>query len=1069
MDSALRSRRLIGLSFCSLGIAIAHSSTFTPFAYSQLVPDTSLGSESSTAIPNTEKADVDISIEGGSQRGENLFHSFEEFNIEEGQSVYFSNPAGVFTIFNRITGSNPSKLLGTLGIDGSAELFFLNPNGILFGADARLDIAGSAIFSSAESIEFKEGAFSTTSPEAVPLLNISAPIGLQYGSQTGNIRVEGEGNQLFTERTAGLARIVTTDRPTGIQGGASRTLGLVGGDIELVGGNVGAFFGRVEIGAVGPEERVGIERDRRNGWRLDYSETERFQDIQLTEAASINASETSDLQVVGQQISLLEGSAILTTTVGFEPGGSTDIQASERFEVISSFGAPGFRTGLYAQNEASSFVTAGTVNIDTPQLLVSEGGIISAANFGEGTGREVNVSADSVMLSATGAIETTTAGTGAGGNINIDTRQLEMDLGGLIDARTFGAGAGGSVNIVSETIEADTGFITSDANGSGPGGSLSISANTINLQEFAIISAGASRGSGAGGNISINNRDQLSITGGSVSTTSDLESTGSAGNIAIETGSLFSESANFFSFAEGRSNAGNISVTARDDVVLQSIRLDPEADSDLPILVGPSDIRSSAGRREGAGQGGDIRISARSLLVRDGSVLRTNALGVGDAGDISVETEESVVLEGVFLQSEAGETQRFSSGFQSLVGAGGEGAGGKVSIDTAQLIVREGARVETTVETGQPKLDLGLGDRNLPGGIGRGGLILVEAADVSIAGSSSGLFAGTERGAQGPGGQIIIDAERLTVSNSAQIDSQAKNDSPGGNIAVNVAERLLVEGEGAITVSGDSAGSAGELFLTAPDILLNNGEITAQTASGDGGDITIEADNLLLLRNQSDISATAGSAMAGGDGGNITLNANFIVAPTAEDSDITANAFEGAGGEVNIESQAILGIQARPEKTELSDITASSAFGQQGVVTIDAPETTPGNEEVALPDEVVDPSEQIGQSLCAGEGNSFSASGRGGLPSTPYQTIEGEILWEDWYIAQSSDSSSDRETTGEETGTSSANTDSASAAVIEAQSWTTDDKGNVVLTENAFSTTPEKIVTNHATCQQLGR
>lgn len=66
-------------------------------------------------------------INGGTICSSNFFHSFQEFNIESGRSVYFSNPAGIINIFTRITGSNPSNINGTLGILGNANLFFLNP------------------------------------------------------------------------------------------------------------------------------------------------------------------------------------------------------------------------------------------------------------------------------------------------------------------------------------------------------------------------------------------------------------------------------------------------------------------------------------------------------------------------------------------------------------------------------------------------------------------------------------------------------------------------------------------------------------------------------------------------------------------------------------------------------------------------------------------------------------------------------------------------------------------------------------------------------------------------------
>lgn len=89
-------------------------------------------------------------IEGGARRDSNLFHSFSEFNINNGQRVFFANPAGVDRILSRVTGNTQSNILGTLGVLGNADLFLLNPNGIVFGPNARLDVWGSFLATTAD-------------------------------------------------------------------------------------------------------------------------------------------------------------------------------------------------------------------------------------------------------------------------------------------------------------------------------------------------------------------------------------------------------------------------------------------------------------------------------------------------------------------------------------------------------------------------------------------------------------------------------------------------------------------------------------------------------------------------------------------------------------------------------------------------------------------------------------------------------------------------------------------------------------------------------------------------------
>jgi filamentous hemagglutinin family protein len=115
----------------------------------KITPDNTLGSEHSTVTPQNQLVDR---VDGGAIRGTNLFHSFQEFNIGEGRSAYFANPTGIENIISRVTGGNLSRILGTLGVLGKANLFLINPNGIIFGANAKLDVNGSFVASTASSV-----------------------------------------------------------------------------------------------------------------------------------------------------------------------------------------------------------------------------------------------------------------------------------------------------------------------------------------------------------------------------------------------------------------------------------------------------------------------------------------------------------------------------------------------------------------------------------------------------------------------------------------------------------------------------------------------------------------------------------------------------------------------------------------------------------------------------------------------------------------------------------------------------------------------------------------------------
>ena len=159
------------------------------YAQAQIIPDTTLAGENSRVRSVDSLTDV---IEQGATRGNVLFHSFDQFSIGEGRRAYFSNPEGIESILSRVTGSNRSDIFGTLGVLGDANLFFLNPNGIVFGPNARLDVSGSFIASTGDRFNLSDGnIFSATDPNAPPLLTVNVIPGLQTGAGLASIVNDG--------------------------------------------------------------------------------------------------------------------------------------------------------------------------------------------------------------------------------------------------------------------------------------------------------------------------------------------------------------------------------------------------------------------------------------------------------------------------------------------------------------------------------------------------------------------------------------------------------------------------------------------------------------------------------------------------------------------------------------------------------------------------------------------------------------------------------------------------------------------------------------------------------------
>ena len=224
----------------------------------QVIPDDTLESESSFVNAIDEQSDSlgDRSasrIDGGATRGANLFHSFQEFNVGEGRGVYFTNPEAISKIFTRVTGNNVSNILGTLGVDGAADLFLINPNGIVFDRDASLDVQGSFYGSTADSILFPKGReFSVTDTQAQPILIISAPIGLGFRDSPGDI-----------VNRAGFTEVENGDpiEETGLEVNRGEAITLVGGNVNLENGRLTAPGGRIELGGLAEAGNVEFNED----------------------------------------------------------------------------------------------------------------------------------------------------------------------------------------------------------------------------------------------------------------------------------------------------------------------------------------------------------------------------------------------------------------------------------------------------------------------------------------------------------------------------------------------------------------------------------------------------------------------------------------------------------------------------------------------------------------------------------------------------------------------------------------------------------------------------------------
>ena len=629
----------------SLAIAEAVGSGVANCAYAQITPDDTLGAESSVVTPLAADLPADR-IDGGAIRGANLFHSFLEFNVSEGRGAYFTNPTGIENIFSRVTGGSRSEILGTLGVLGNANLFLINPKGIIFGPHAQLNVGGSFLASTASELKFADGSqFSAKNPQSPSLLTLSVPVGLQIDQDAGSIVNQSQFNPQEVTNIFG--------NPLGLLVQSGTTLALVGGELRLEGGSLTSLGGRIELGSVAGPGLVSLTPTN-NGWDLGYENAQNFQDIQLSQQAAVNTSSSTssggggDVQVQGRRVMLAEGSRIISFTVGSQPAGTLTVNASESVELTGTGkyiqGVQLFSTGTLSPSDlrngffrhgffSTNFSTggAGDILINTPKLIARDGAFVTTSTFGQGQGGNLTVNAtDSVELAAS-ALGTGSGSGDAGdaGDLTINTKKFIARDDGLVSTSSLGGGQGGTITVNASKLVELTGSnpiliqgnslvntsLISGTLGTGFSGDVRVTTDRLILQNGAQLSA-TTLGQGKGGDVNVQ-ANSLSLTNGAA-IISLSAGQGDAGDILINTSNSLQANNGSILANANQSLGGNIKITAG------SIR-----------LYGNSDIRADVS--SGAENGGNINLSAKSIIAFDDSDVIAAARD-GRGGNIVLNT-----------------------------------------------------------------------------------------------------------------------------------------------------------------------------------------------------------------------------------------------------------------------------------------------------------------------------------------------------------------------------------------------------------------------------------------------
>jgi filamentous hemagglutinin family protein len=841
--------------------------------------------------------------------------------------------------------------------------------------------------------------------------------------------------------------------------------------------------------------------------------------VRISDSAAIIADSQgrgngSKIAINAAIVTVSDGASMAANTFGQGNAGSIAITATDDISINGNNTTLGSSQSL---KDATG--NGGTINLNAPKVTVSGGANLVAHTFGQGNagsiaiaatddisingnntalssqvfplamgnGGTITLNAPTVRISDSAAIIADSQGRGNGSKIAINAAIVTVSDGASMAANTFGQGNAGSIAITA------TDDISINGNNTTLGSSQSLkdatgNGGTINLNAPKVtVSGGANLvahtfGQGNAGSIAIAATDDISINGNNTALSSQVFplAMGNGGTITLNAPTVrISDSAAIIADSQGRGNGSKIAINAAIVTVSDGVRMAANTfgqGNAGSIAITASDDISIDGRNtalgsqvlgNAKGNGGTINLNAPKVTVSNGAAMIANTSRQGNAGTITIDAANSLLIDG----------QGTGVGTQVLGDATGNG--GTINLNAPKVTVSGGANIVANTEAkgnaGNITIDAansllidgqgtGVGTQVLSDATGNGGTINLNAPKVTVSGGAD-IVANTE--AQGNAGTITINAKQVFL------DGQASDKQPhgigsavfgsasgnGGQIVINTGS-LSLTNNAQLIVSSIGRGTAGEIKIDSRSIRLDNqSTIRATTAFGNGGNIFLTARDLLLLRRRSQISTNAGNDRAGGDGGNITINTPFLIAVPNENSDISANAFSGRGGRVNITANGVYGIQFRPQLTLESDITASSTLGVAGVVEINTPDVDPSQGLIALPAVVVNSPGLVASNCNAfigKKGSEFTITGRGGLPLSPDDFLSSDVVWSDTRLAAMTTRRQDFKTT---TGKFVA---PEPVAIVPATGWIFNNKGEVTLISNAANTVTQDF--GAATC-----
>ncbi|NET35415.1 MAG: filamentous hemagglutinin N-terminal domain-containing protein [Cyanothece sp. SIO1E1] len=891
---------------------------------SQVIPDATLPTNS--VVPANCTTCV---ITGGTRSVDNrlLFQSFEQFSIPTGGAAIFQAAPNLpmpEIIFSRVTGGQLSNIDGLIETPGTADLFLLNPSGIVFGPNASLNIGGAFVASTAESVQFADGtSFSATAPNAPPLLTINVPIGLQFGATPAPI---------INQSVADSA--VAAMPPVGLET-SGRTLALVGGDLSLAGGNLTAGQGNIELGSVASSGLVSLTPTN-TGFTLGYEDISSFGNIELSNAASVNASGLGGgtIRVRGGEVTLTEAANLVAENFGDLPGGGIDIQATElsvRDQAFVSTSTFGSGMGGNLTIRADSVELTGTNPFVTTQQLLSgafdplnlQDGLYSLS-VGSGAAGDITIDAGQLKVQNGASLATTALASGLGGDLNLNIAGLaEFNTGSLVATGTVGVGNAGAIAITAQDLQVLGGTsVTTSPNimSTGAGGALTITADTVELRETpagAVVPGGlftTTLGAGGAGDLTVMANQVRVAEGNQVSTSTSGQGMGGILNVTANVIDLDGQS------TDGRFLSGLFSSA--------SLLIVPGQSGDAPA--------------------GDITVTAETLNIQDGGQISAATGSEGAAGNLNINASESVNVVGFATGVDASvEAVSFGILEDGIVpsaiesNTAGGGRAGDLNITTEQLNILDGAEV---------------GVRST--GSGQAGNLNFKADAILLANQGTVSAVATD----GNGGNIEFNSRQVELNNGI-INASVSGGGTGGNITIRAVESVEVLGNGlaplletifipalsgSLGLDGATQGivaltagdeNAGDITIATERFVLANGGVLGTATLGDGsaGDLRIDASESVEITS----SFVSASTLGMGNGGDIKINTGTLVLQDLGVVSVTTLG-PGPGGSLTIRASESVEVSGTsPDGQIPTNLTAGSPVPVPGIggdISIETPE-----------------------------------------------------------------------------------------------------------------------------------